>query len=145
MEDKEVKPINQLPEAPASASVKIKSPNGFEYIFTMRDEKASNLLFKMKAMEDHFLKGGYTALSQNTSKFPPKKEKEYAEGKFCPQDGGRLVISEKKDGSKFLKCENNKWNPTTRQSYGCSYIEWPNSNSQQVERVKEENIDYNDF
>lgn len=55
----------ELPEAPASASMKVKSPNGAEYIFTMRDEKASVLLFKMAAMEDNFLKKGFTFISQD--------------------------------------------------------------------------------
>lgn len=66
MEEK-VKETQQLPEAPASATVKIKSPNGFEYLFTMRDEKASTLMFKMKAMEDKWKGLGYEPLAQNTS------------------------------------------------------------------------------
>jgi hypothetical protein len=54
-----------LPEAPASATVKVMSGNGFSWLFTMRDEHASNLLFKIKAMEDHFLAAGWTPVVES--------------------------------------------------------------------------------
>lgn len=137
-------PKNQLPEAPASASVKIKSPNGFEYIFTMRDEKASELIKKMEALENtYFIPKGYTALAQNNSKFPPKKEKEYIEGRVCPTDGGRLV--KPAEGSKApIKCENNKWNPTTKKAYGCEFIEWQN-NKNNAPEIPERDVDASDY
>jgi hypothetical protein len=56
---------SSLPEAPASASVKIKSARGFEYIFTIRDEKASVLMFKIAAMEEKWVSLGWTPLTQN--------------------------------------------------------------------------------
>lgn len=56
----------ELPEAPASASMKVKSPLGYEYIFTMRDESAKTLLFKMNAMEVHMNASGFTPVAQNT-------------------------------------------------------------------------------
>lgn len=113
-----------LPEAAASASTKIKSPNGFEYIFTMRDAKSSNLLFKMKKMEEHFMNSGFTAVAQN-SKYPAK-EKEYVQGRTCPQCGSRLVYTTKKDGTKYIRCETNKWNAQLRRAEGCTFVEWPN-------------------
>lgn len=113
----------QLPEAPASATVKIKSKNGFEWLFTIRDEKASVLSFKMEAMEKKWISQGFTPLAQNAQK-GGKIEKEYVLGRVCPLDGGKLVKPQ--PGSKApIKCENNRWNSATKQSYGCQYIEWP--------------------
>lgn len=98
----EVKPMeetksqtNGLPEAPASATVKIKSPNGFEYLFTMRDEKASNLLYKMQAMEKHLIEKGYTALAQNAYGKPQVPTKP------CPKHNVPMKEKTSKTGEKF--------------------------------------------
>lgn len=64
--DKLAEPQLNLNEAPASASVKIKSKNGFEYIFTLRDEKASNLMFKIAAMEEKWMGLGWIPVAQNS-------------------------------------------------------------------------------
>lgn len=50
-----------LPEAPASASAKMLSPNGIEWLLTTRDHTVNGLLTKVKVMEDHLLKDGWTA------------------------------------------------------------------------------------
>jgi len=63
---KELSETQELQEAPASASVKIKSTNGFEYIFTLRDLKASNLMFKIEAMETKWLGLGWTPVAQQS-------------------------------------------------------------------------------
>ena len=39
-------------EAPASATVKIKTPSGFQWMFTIRDMTASGLIMKIKQFED---------------------------------------------------------------------------------------------
>lgn len=114
---------NILPEAPASATVKIKSKDGFEWLFTMRDEKASNLMFKMKAMEAKWLSEGFTPLAQGFKKDKPPVE--YLEGAVCPLDAGKIVKATKKDGSKFLKCENNKF--INGQQVGCKWLDWNNT------------------
>jgi hypothetical protein len=115
--------VNQLPEAPASATVKIKSKDGFEWLFTIRDESAKTLMFKMKAMESNWTANGFTPLAQGFGK-KAAAPKEYVEGRVCPVDGGKLI--KPPTGSKApIKCENNKWNPTTKQSFGCQYKYWP--------------------
>lgn len=50
-----------LPEAPASASAAMISPNGIEWLLTTRDFSVNGLLQKVKVMEDHLLKDGWTA------------------------------------------------------------------------------------
>lgn len=118
---------SQLPEAPASATVKIKSPNGYEWLFTIRDEKASVLSFKMKAMEENWIKAGFTPLPQGNAYKKEAKPVNYIEGRLCPKCGNRLVNAEKRDGTKFIKCETNKWDPFKKMSTGCDYVDWGNA------------------
>lgn len=66
MENNEPKTQTQLPEAPASCTVKFKTPAGFEVLWTLRDESAKNLLFKYLAMEKHFVQQGYTPVVQGS-------------------------------------------------------------------------------
>ena len=114
----------QLPEAPATATVKIKSTAGFEYLFTLRDEKASNLMFKIAAMEKKWLELGWTPLAQQTKGGFPQKQIDYVPNRTCPTCGSRLVRATTKDGKKMIKCETNKWNFTLKRSEGCPFIEW---------------------
>jgi len=117
-----------LNEAPASVNTRMKSVNGFVYQWTIRDEKNSNLFFKIKKMEEKWLESGFTPVEQATGRFPIKP-KEYVENRACPKCGSKLVYSIKKDGTKFIKCETNRWNAATKQAEGCSFIEWPNQNT----------------
>lgn len=99
IEEKQLEPKKEaLPEAPASSTVKIKSPNGFEYLFTIRDEKASTLMFKMEAMEKHWISKGFTPLAQNSFAKPPKIEKE------CPTHKGEMMTQKtsKKSGKTYF-------------------------------------------
>lgn len=141
-EEKKQEQQNILPEAPASATVKIKSPNGFEWLFTVRDEKASVLSFKMRAMEKNWMEQGFTPLAQNAFGKKPAAPVEYVQGRTCPQDGGRLV--KPPVGSKApIKCENNKYNFQTKQSYGCPYKIWPDQ--QPVQQIPERQINEEDY
>ncbi len=87
---------NNLNEASASATVKIKSKNGFEYLFTLRDEKASVLMFKLAAMEKKWIDLGWTPLAQNAFK-GPQKPIEYVPDRVCPKCQNKLVYATKKD------------------------------------------------
>lgn len=118
--------MSESTEAPVSATVKVKSPNGFEWLFTMRSDTVSEQTTKIKTMEEEWLKASWTPLAQNFSKFPPKKEPKFIEGKKCPLDGGRLI--EPEPGTRRpIKCENNKWNFQLKRAEGCTFTEWPNS------------------
>lgn len=48
-----------LPEAPASASAKMISPQGIEWLLTVRDHTVNGLMGKIGVMEDHLLKTGW--------------------------------------------------------------------------------------
>jgi len=65
----------ELPEAPASATVKIKSPNGYEWLYTVRDTKAGELITKMSFLERVFQSEGWTPLTQGYQKTSQKQPK----------------------------------------------------------------------
>lgn len=120
----------QLPEAPLSVNTKVKSPNGFEYQLTLRagvtDEDFSQLMTLIAEKEHILLKKNWTPLTLNTQKGGfPKKEPEYVPDRICPTDGARLVYATKKDGTKYVKCENNKWDKLQNRATGCPFVEWP--------------------
>lgn len=122
----ETKPqIEQLPEAPASVNYKIKSPAGFEYMFTMRSERASTLQFRMAAMEKHWLEAGFVPLPQyapRSSTGFAQRPIDYVVGRTCPKDDARIVQG---IGKIKEKCENYKFDMTTKKSVGtCDYIVW---------------------
>jgi hypothetical protein len=95
-----------LPEAPASASAKMVSPQGIEWLLTVRDFTVNGLLHKAKVLEDHLLKDGWTPARNGygrstapagdapaangaaplcpTHKTPMKPSK-HGKGFYCPQ------------------------------------------------------------
>ena len=105
-----------------SATTKVKTGNGFEWLFSMRGDTIDEQMKKIEAIEKIWIEKGWTPIAQNASKYP-QKVVEYVEGKVCPLDGGRLVKPQNPRAP--IKCENNKWNPTTKVAYGCLHIEWP--------------------
>lgn len=42
----------------------------------------------------------------------------------CPKCGAPLLLAVTKFGKKMKKCSTNKWDPETKQSSGCDYVEW---------------------
>lgn len=89
---------NKLNEAPASATVKIKSPKGFEYLFTLREMNGTTLLSKMETLELTLLEKGYSALSQSFSKYP---EKPKLPEKPCPLHQSMMLKERDGKNGKF--------------------------------------------
>jgi uncharacterized protein with PIN domain len=108
-------------EAPASVTYSI-SRNGFNILFTVRDDSGLTLLDRMEAIEKKLNSLGYIPQVKKT--FGEKKPVEYVEGKVCPKCGKRLIVV---NNDKIeSKCEGNKWNPVTKQSEGCDFVNWKN-------------------
>lgn len=116
---------NNLNEAPASATLSVITPKGFNTLFTIRDMSVNELIKKITIVEEKISELGYKPQVRQ-SFGGAKKEVEYVQGKVCPKDGGRLILKKKADGKPFHKCENGKYNPTTKQSFGCDFIDWLN-------------------
>lgn len=137
--------MSELNEAPISASTKVKSPNGFEYILTLR-EGATELLFNalmtlITDKEKTLLSKGWTPLAQQKPGYPPKVI-EYVKDRLCPTDGAKLVYALKKDGSKYVKCENNKWDRLNSRSTGCPFVEWPDKPKEDKPEVDIDDINF---
>lgn len=122
-------------EAPASNTFKVKSPAGFEHMFTMRDESVKELLIKIDTVEKALAEKGWTPLAQNQF---GKKERQvdYVEGRQCPKCGNKLVHTVTKAGKKFIKCETNKWDFANKVATGCDWTEWPQSIAQTIPEVQ---------
>lgn len=116
--------MSDFTEAPASNTFKVKSSNGFEHMFTMRDTSVSELLKKIDTIEKALLDRGWTPLAQQQGF--PKREKppvKYIEGRRCPVDAGHLV--EPTAPNRPIKCENGSYDFATKTKSGCQYVEWP--------------------
>ena len=100
MDKEDQKQEIQLPESPASVNTRMKSPRGFVYQWTMRDEKNSTLLHKVLEMEKKWLELGFTPVEgyQNAPKYPVKEKKE------CPVHKGVMMTEKasKQAGSKYF-------------------------------------------
>jgi ssDNA-binding Zn-finger/Zn-ribbon topoisomerase 1 len=42
----------------------------------------------------------------------------------CPQCGQKLVMYTSAKGKSMKKCSTNKWDPKTKESTGCNYVQW---------------------
>jgi hypothetical protein len=115
---------NEIGEAPASATLSVVTPKGYNTLFTLREMTGHALLEKITALEAKLETLGYKP--QVKAVFGAKKEVEYVEGKKCPKCGGRLIKKVSSVGKPFHKCENGKWDFTTKQTTGCDYVDWLN-------------------
>ena len=119
-----------------SATVKVKTKNNFEWLFSIRAETTADLVSKMETMEKLWTEKEWTPIAQNTyggKKEWPAKVIEYLDGELCPLDGGRLVKPQ--PGSKApIKCENNRWNFQLKKAEGCEFVKWPKKEGEIPER-----------
>ena len=51
----------------------------------------------------------------------------------CPKCGSPLVKAQTKGGKTLIRCSTNQWDPGTRQATGCDYVEWPKTESTELE------------
>lgn len=51
----------------------------------------------------------------------------------CPKCGAPLLMVVTRFGKKMKKCSTNVWNPETKSSSGCDFIEWVNGTTEQLD------------
>lgn len=113
----------ELPEAPASITLSVVTTDGFPALLTLRETNGTALLKKVTLLEADLKQRGYKPQEKGANSF--RKPVEYVEGVRCPQDGARLVIKKKQDGSPFWQCENKKWDSFKKMNTGtCNYTDW---------------------
>lgn len=96
---------NIIGEAPASATLSVVTPKGFNTLFTIRDMSVNELIKKIGIVEVKLDELGYKP--QVRQAYGVKKEVEYVVGKVCPKDQGKLKkIISKKDGKEYWSCAN---------------------------------------
>lgn len=60
-----------------------------------------------------------------------KKKEENAD--VCPKCGSPLVEATTKTGKKLKRCSTNVWDPATRTSSGCDFVEWPKASVEELD------------
>jgi hypothetical protein len=118
-------------ESPYSATYSLKDKEGLPLLFTIRGNTFKEMMDKITEAKMVFKSDGYTG---NEKKGFAPKEKEYVEGRTCPKCGGKLLKVVTSKGN-AIKCENGRYNPTTKSTDGCNFFEWQNSTSPTVPTV----------
>ena len=112
---------DKVPEAVASISYTLTSPEGYPCILTVRASSQSGLVKAIDEITKYLKDSGYNG---------GKKEPEKVDGKECPKCGSPLVKVEyrdKKTGeTKYLiRCSTQKYDFKTKTTSGCDYVEFP--------------------
>src|SRR5512140_518615 len=111
-----------IPEAVASVSYNIVTPNGYPIIFTMRGMSEASLFERMEAIEV-FMKGaGYTP-EVKRSFGGAKAAPIVVEGEKCPKCGSPLIKITAK-GRPAIKCSTSKYDFATGTRSGCDYFKY---------------------
>lgn len=53
----------------------------------------------------------------------------------CPKCGSPLVMATTRTGKKLKRCSTNVWNPDTRSSTGCDYVEWQKGQTEETDEL----------
>ena len=111
-----------------SVTFSITDSQGFDLLYTIR-EKDTDKNFPQRVTDTSKMLSveGYKPKVKPVYNKPPyvKKEKDYITDRVCPQDGGKLYKLLTKTGKTMIKCDNSKWDFTTKTASGCDFVEWP--------------------
>lgn len=118
-----------IPEAAASATCKVKTPNGFQWLVTVRDLSQESLLDTLENTEILMIERGCSPAEQKSysgSKSVKKQSKSDSNEELCPKCGAPIEIrttkSGKNAGRKYKVCSENEYNSDE----GCDYFDWIN-------------------
>ena len=97
-----------LHEAPASATAKVRTPNGFEWLITTRATTTNELLERVTFLDQEFIIKNWEVVAQRGGKFPDKPKHpdtgKIVEGKKCKNCGEPIMISSKGKEYCSAKC-----------------------------------------
>jgi ssDNA-binding Zn-finger/Zn-ribbon topoisomerase 1 len=51
----------------------------------------------------------------------------------CPKCGEKLVLATTRFGKKMKRCSTNVWNPETKSSTGCDYVQWITGTTEELD------------
>ena len=115
---------SKIPEAVASITYSLKTPNSFPVLFTMRGEGESSLLEGAEGIEAFLKESGYTANLKTYGGGRKAQPKTYVEGELCPECGSKLLDKTTKSGKRMHECEKRVYDFDTKKTTGCSYVKW---------------------
>jgi len=139
-----------MEEQKNSITADVTMPSAISQLITFREpgiKEAKATIALALELDGQFIKDG---IKPHVRSFGggggfPKKEKNFT-GEICPKDGGKLYkvdyVSKKtgKAGS-MLKCENSKYDFTTKTSSGCSWVGFGSSLKEIEEKEKLKSFD----
>lgn len=94
-------------EAPASATARMTSPGGVDWLLTIRDDTANGLMTKVTALEAHLLGNGWTPDGGRASNGRSTGSQQEANGnesgavRMCPDGHGQMKASKHKPGEYY--------------------------------------------
>lgn len=97
---------DQLPEAPSSISLTLKTPKGFPAILTVRDHEVERLIKRIVILEDSLLKEGFVpAREKRTFATPESKDEQRItqRDELCPTCKSPTILIEGVWGRGSLK------------------------------------------
>ena len=80
-----------MQEARNSVTYSVKTPNGYDVLFTIRDESTEGVLMQMQKLEIHFATKGFTQTEKKTY----KPYKSSSEGSSAGSSTGSELATEK--------------------------------------------------
>ncbi|HEX9504166.1 MAG TPA: hypothetical protein VF974_07695 [Patescibacteria group bacterium] len=118
-----------LPEAPVTMFTNYKRTDGFEVSLTLRGDSLKEVATELDNAIKLIAEKGGTPVIRGFKK--EVKPVEYVPNRLCGFDGGKLIYGIKKDGSRYIKCENNKF--INGQQSGCKFVDWMNTPERQID------------
>lgn len=115
----------KIPEAVASVTYSIETPNGFNILFTIRDTTEANLFERMEAIEEFIVNAGYTPQGRSLKSGKPEQKSEESD-EVCPKCGAPLKKFTTKTGKSGIQCSTREYDFETKEVTGCDYIKWDN-------------------
>lgn len=108
--------VKDLPEAPVSANVRIKTPRGHQWQITIRDNKVNDIIQKIEILEDVFQDKGWVV--------PEWQQESREKLTKCPDCGSDLKEGVTKAGKKYIGCTNKQWNTALGKYEGCKFFKY---------------------
>lgn len=118
-----------MPEAVASATLTVTTPQGFSALFTIREPSAVKLFASLSDIETKLIEDGYKPQQSYKSSggsfgSKPTYQPDFVPGAKCPTCLSPLIYAKKSDGTSFIKCSTAKWNKFEKKNTGCDFVDW---------------------
>ena len=114
---KEMLTAIDMPEAKASATYSLRSPKGFDVLYTVRSMNSGDLFEEMDAIEQGLVDKGYTSKNGGGGKVNEDLGN-------CPKCNSPLVSFTTKSGKSGVKCSTQSYDFMSKSTIGCDYTKW---------------------